>query len=157
MLKHHVDTPLCARLGDTFPETGVGKNWTARFLDRHSGQLGLHWSSPLDTNRGHAVNENTHKAWCKLLEHTLNVHGIQEDTLWAADESGFQPGTGQKQCVIGSAKQKIQHQQQLDGNQENITIMVTICANGETIPPLVIYKGQAFSTNWHQNNTLNAS
>lgn len=32
--------------------------------------------------------------------------------------------------------------------------MVTICADGETIPPLVIYKGQTFSTNWHQDNIL---
>ncbi|KIK26418.1 hypothetical protein PISMIDRAFT_38990, partial [Pisolithus microcarpus 441] len=30
--------------------------------------------------------------------------------------------------------------QQQDGNQENITVMVTICTDGETIPPLVIYK-----------------
>ena len=154
MLKRHAETLLCARLGDEF--NGLGKNWTGNFLDRHSNQLAQHWSSPLDTKRGQAVNENTHKAWCALLEHTINEYGIQEDTLWAADESGFQPGTGQSQCVIGSVKQKIQHQQQ-DGNRENITVMVTICADGETIPPLVIYKGQTFSTNWHQDNILDAS
>ncbi|KIK78610.1 hypothetical protein PAXRUDRAFT_772479 [Paxillus rubicundulus Ve08.2h10] len=35
--------------------------------------------------------------------------------------------------------------------------MVTICADGDTIAPTVIYKGQAFSTNWHQDNSLEAS
>ena len=154
MLRHHAETLLHARLGDAFK--GLDKNWTSNFLDRHSDQLAQHWSSLLDTKRGQAVNENTHKAWCALLEHTIDEYGIQEDTLLAADESGFQPGTGQTQRVIGSAKQKIQHQQQ-DGNHENITVMVTICADRETIPPLVIYKGQTFSTNWHQDNILDAS
>ncbi|KIO07587.1 hypothetical protein M404DRAFT_135527, partial [Pisolithus tinctorius Marx 270] len=53
------------------------------------------------------------------------------------------------------ANQKIQHQQ-CDGNRENITVMVAICADGSSIAPTIIYKGQGFSTNWHQNNDLNA-
>ncbi|KIJ15691.1 hypothetical protein PAXINDRAFT_11291 [Paxillus involutus ATCC 200175] len=35
--------------------------------------------------------------------------------------------------------------------------MVNICADGESITPLAIYKGQAFATNWHQDNELKAS
>ncbi|KAF9220862.1 hypothetical protein BS17DRAFT_797578 [Gyrodon lividus] len=54
-------------------------------------------------------------------------------------KSGFQLGGGQTQHVIGSAE-KTQYQQ-WDGNCENITIMVTICADGDEIPPTVIYKG----------------
>ncbi|KIK21791.1 hypothetical protein PISMIDRAFT_79259, partial [Pisolithus microcarpus 441] len=73
-----------------------------------------------------------------------------------ADETGFQPGGGIKEWVLGPAGAKIQHQQR-DGNHENVTVMVTICADGEELPPTVIYKGQHFLTEWHQNNTLNAS
>ncbi|KIK20325.1 hypothetical protein PISMIDRAFT_106027 [Pisolithus microcarpus 441] len=58
--------------------------------------------------------------------------------------------------MIGPAKQKMQYQQR-DGNKETITVMVTICADGSTILPTCIYKGQTFSTNWHQDNTLQAS
>ena len=83
---------------------GMHSRETSNFLDHYSDQLAQHWSSPLDTKRGQAVNENTHKAWCALLEHTIDEYGIQEDTLWAADESGFQPGTVQKQHVIGPVK-----------------------------------------------------
>ncbi|KAF9218855.1 hypothetical protein BS17DRAFT_719420, partial [Gyrodon lividus] len=72
------------------------------------------------------------------------------------DEIGFQPGGGQTQCVIGSAEKKTQYQQ-WDSNCENITIMVTICADGDKIPPIVIYKGQSFSTSWHQGNSIKAS
>lgn len=76
--------------------------------------------------------------------------------MWASNKSGFQPGMGFKKRVIGPAKQKTQHLQQ-DGNRENITIIVTICADGTDIPPTVIYKGKSFSTSWHNENTLGAS
>ncbi|KAI0372544.1 hypothetical protein BV20DRAFT_902031, partial [Pilatotrama ljubarskyi] len=38
-LKEHVDEICSAKLGDAFPPTGVGKEWTHRFLERHSEQL----------------------------------------------------------------------------------------------------------------------
>jgi hypothetical protein len=155
-LKLHVDSVLCGRLGSTFPETGVGKNWIDRFLERHSSDLGRYWSAPLDMSRGRAVNENTNKAWFDLLGKTINEKNISEDCLWAADETGFQPGGGLRERVIRPAKKKRQHQQR-DGNRENITVMVTICADGETIPPTVIFKGQSFSTAWHEENNLKAS
>lgn len=155
-LKFHVDIILRARVGSTFLETEVGQNWTARFLRRHAAQLGAYWSSSLDSNRGQAVNENTHRAWCDLLKTTLDDHHMKEDCLWAADESGFQPGIGRKQRVIGPARRKMQYQQR-DGTKETITVMVAICADGSAIPPTCIYKGQSFSMNWHQDSILGAS
>ncbi|KIO00325.1 hypothetical protein M404DRAFT_16389 [Pisolithus tinctorius Marx 270] len=118
----------------TIDRTGVGMNWTGHFLDRHSERLGTYWSSPLDSACGQAVNEHTHKAWCDLLESTIKDNNIH---------------------VIGPAQRKMQHQQQ-GGNCENITVMVTICADGGSIVPTIIYEGKSFSTNWHQDNTLNA-
>ncbi|TFK16765.1 hypothetical protein FA15DRAFT_552211, partial [Coprinopsis marcescibilis] len=38
-LKEHIDRILGARLGDTFPEGGVGKKYTQRFVERNSDQL----------------------------------------------------------------------------------------------------------------------
>ncbi|KAF9224005.1 hypothetical protein BS17DRAFT_658570, partial [Gyrodon lividus] len=38
-LKLHVDTLLRARLGEAFPETGVGHNWTDRFTTRHADHI----------------------------------------------------------------------------------------------------------------------
>jgi hypothetical protein len=154
-LKLHVDTLLQARLGNAFPETGVGHNWTDRFTTCHANRVAQYWSSSLDTARGRAVNPHTHKAWCNLLKETLDRENIEEDCIWAADETGFQPGGGPKQRVFSPSQKKTQHQQR-DGNRENITVMVMICADGESISPLAIYKGQAFSTNWHQDNELKA-
>jgi len=147
---------LQARLRNAFPPTGIGKHWTDCFLTRHKQHLGTYWCLPLDGNRGHAVNKNTHKAWCDLLKDTLEKYAIEEDCIWAADETGFQPSSGMKQHVIGSVKRKMQHQQS-DGLKENITVLVAIGADGSSIAPTVIYKGQSFLTNWHQDDTLQAS
>ncbi|TFK58290.1 hypothetical protein BDN72DRAFT_782290, partial [Pluteus cervinus] len=38
-LKEHVDMVLRARLGVEFPLGGVGKNWVARFMIRHSDRI----------------------------------------------------------------------------------------------------------------------
>ena len=43
-LKEHVDEILRARLGDKFPEEGVGRNWTQRFVEKHSDHLKTTWS-----------------------------------------------------------------------------------------------------------------
>ncbi|KAG1877373.1 hypothetical protein F4604DRAFT_1680054 [Suillus subluteus] len=113
-LKFHVDALF----------DGVGKNWTDHFVGRHSAQLGHYWSSSLDTACGRAVNPNTNVEWYKLLEETLEEKNIEPDCIWAADESGFQPGEGLKECVFGPAGRSNQYQQ-CDGNHENITVMVT--------------------------------
>lgn len=155
ILKYHVDSVLQAWLRNAFPWIEIRKHWTDCFFTHHKEHLGTYWSSPLDGNQGHAVNKNTYKAWCDLLKDTLEKYAIKENCIWAADETGFQPGSGMKQCVISSAKQKMQHQQN-DGLKENITVLVAIGADGSSITPTVIYKGQSFLTNWHQDNTLQA-
>ncbi|EGN96895.1 hypothetical protein SERLA73DRAFT_140731 [Serpula lacrymans var. lacrymans S7.3] len=38
-LKEFVDDVLRMRLGDAFPPHGVGKNWTDRFVEKHSARL----------------------------------------------------------------------------------------------------------------------
>ncbi|KIK10641.1 hypothetical protein PISMIDRAFT_40516, partial [Pisolithus microcarpus 441] len=75
-LRLHVNTILRTRLGENFPESGVGLNWTDHFVEWHSAQLGRYWSSSLDSNRGRAVNENTHQEWFKLLGETIETYQI---------------------------------------------------------------------------------
>jgi len=76
--------------------------------------------------------------------------------VYGSDESGFQSGTGSSnEKVIGAAGKRIQHQQKT-GNRENITVMVTICADGTSIPPAVIFKGSKYLIKWKQDNPTNA-
>lgn len=153
-LKEIVDDFLRKRLGPTFP--GVGNNWTDRFVLRNRDRLGTYWSRSLDTKRSRAVNPHTHKAWFDLLEATFRENDIQPDCIYGSDEVGFTTSLGQKERVIGAKGKSVQHQVR-GGSRENITAIPTICADGTSIAPLVIFKGKAFQVKWLQNNPLNAS
>lgn len=76
--------------------------------------------------------------------------------IWAADEAGFQPSGGTGERVIGGAKIKTQHQQR-GGSRENITVIVTIGADGTSTSPAVIFKGKSYQSKWRQDNPANAS
>ena len=55
-LREHAKKILWARLGETFPEDGLGKNWATRFITKRHEKIGMYWSSSLDSSRGRAVN-----------------------------------------------------------------------------------------------------
>jgi hypothetical protein len=145
-LKEHVDQILHARLGDKFPAEGVGKQWTQRFVSDHD-RLHMYWSRALDKSHARAVNPNTKAEYFDLLECVIEGAGgedvIPPELIWGADESGFQKGIGQHEHVIGGAGKKTQHQQ-CSRDRENITVLVTICGDGTSHPPAVIYKGEGF-------------
>ncbi|KAF8804015.1 hypothetical protein BYT27DRAFT_7108149, partial [Phlegmacium glaucopus] len=48
-LKEHVDEICHAWLGPKFPESGVGKQWTYQFVEKHSDRLHVYTTCPLDT------------------------------------------------------------------------------------------------------------
>jgi hypothetical protein len=155
-LKEHVDEILCARLGDQFPGEGVGKNWTQRFVEKHSDRLKSSWATPLDSKRGRAVNPSTNDAWWELLGDISQKYNIKPHNTYGVDEFGTQTGAGERERVIGPKKHG-PHYQQRSGNRENITVIVTICADGTALPPAVIFKGSAYQVQWKQENPADAS
>ncbi|KAL5530820.1 hypothetical protein ACEPAF_7078 [Sanghuangporus sanghuang] len=72
------------------------------------------------------------------------------------DESGFPPSDNSKCYVVGTRGKKNQYMQG-GANRENVTAIVTICADGSYIKPLVIFKGQNIYSKWLQNNVINAN
>src|SRR4051812_11334932 len=64
-LKEHVNL-LCRARHKDFPAAGVGKNWTSRFVLRHSDQLKMTDSAPLEDKRGRCANPETNKVYWEL-------------------------------------------------------------------------------------------
>ena len=155
-LKEHVDQILRARLGEIFPASGVGKQWTNRFVEKYSSKIKMSWSTPLESKRGRAVNPHTKDAWFSLLQQTITDYGVEAECTYGTDEIGCNPAEGQKERVMGSLKPGPQYQQR-DGNRENITVIVTVCADGTSSPPAVIFKGQGYQVKWKQDNPANAA
>ena len=115
----------------------------------------MYWSSPLDNSHAQGVNPITNAEYFEVLREVWEEYDIPDELVYGADETGIQTGIGITEHVIGPAGSKIQHQQR-NGNRENITILPTICADGTSVPPTVIYKGEAFQTKWLQENPLDA-
>jgi hypothetical protein len=154
-LKEHAEAILRQRLGQDFPESGLGRDWGNRFITKHHSKLGMYWSSALDGSCGRAVNPVTKEEYFTILKEVREKYNIPDELVYGADETGIQSGIGITERVIGPAGAKIQHQQR-SGTRENITVLPTICADGTTVAPTVIYKGEAFQTKWLQNNPLDA-
>ena len=156
-LREHAERILKVRLQDKFPITGLGINWTTCFITKHHNRLGMYWSSAMDSSRGRAVNPITKAEYFKLLKEVREEYDIADELVCGADETGVQTGIGVTERVIGPAGAKMQYQQR-SGNRENITVLPTICADGtsESLPPTVIYKGEAFQMKWLQENPLDA-
>lgn len=81
---------------------------------------------------------------------------IPPELMYGGDETGIQEASGQKEKVFGKRGKRTVHQERT-GSRENITVLVTICADGSALKPAVIYKGKGFMTKWKQNNPTNAS
>ena len=134
----------CEKLGDT---------WVTCFLDRHCDVLQMHWSRPLDMQRAQSMNPEAKKRWFELLQECIVEAGIRPEDLYGMDETGCLPSVQGTERVCGSHGMKTQHKQG-GADRKNVTAIITICADGTTLRPTIIFKGQNFMTKWAENNVL---
>ena len=73
------------------------------------------------------------------------------------DEVGVQARGNERERVATKRQKTGPQYQQRSGTRENTTVLVTICADGTSTPPAVIFKGSAYQVSWANNNPLNAS
>ncbi|KAF9510145.1 hypothetical protein BS47DRAFT_1253186, partial [Hydnum rufescens UP504] len=85
------------------------------------------------------VNPATIEHWFKLVEAQFNQYHFEPQNIYGMDESGFPFRTGQPVKVVTRKTRKCQHIQ-CDGNHENVSVIVTICADGTSLPLTVIFQ-----------------
>jgi hypothetical protein len=143
--KEVVNMICIACLGDDFPKDGVGINWTYQFGKQNAAQIKMTRSCPLEDKCTCAGNLANNKLWWELLEHALTKYSIEPENIYGLDEVGIQAcGHGKREHVFGPRTKEIPYQQ-CSGTCKNITVICTICADGSTIPPAVIFKGSAYN------------
>ncbi|KIJ96205.1 hypothetical protein K443DRAFT_67055, partial [Laccaria amethystina LaAM-08-1] len=82
---------------------------------------------------------------------------IKEENIYASDEVGIQAqGGGEREYVFGPRTKAVPYQQR-SGTRENITTIVTICADGTSTPPAVIFKGNAYQQKGWTDGEIGAS
>lgn len=95
------------------------------------------------------------KDWFRIVKEQIVDQGIGPENIYRMDKSGFPPSNQGTQRVVGRAKNKVQHKQG-GASRENVTALITICADGSTLRPHVIFKGERLMTRWISNNDCNA-
>ena len=93
----------------------------------------------------------------KLLGETIEKYNIKPHNIYGSNEVGIQAQGGGEREYIFSTHKKAAPYQQCAGTQDDITVIVTICADGTTTPPAAIFKGNAYQVKWGENNPLNTS
>ena len=96
------------------------------------------------------------KSWFELVEKFVVKAGIRPEDTYGMDETGCPPSDQGTEKVVGGRGTKTQHKQG-SANRENVTAIVTICADGTTLHPTIIYKGQNFMKKWRDDNVSHAS
>ena len=124
----------------------AGRKWLKGFLTRHP-KITLKTAKNLSIARAMGANETVISNWFNLLQDIKKKFGILSPCqIWSGDETGIQ-NVPKEVKVLGS--KKIRTFQQVSGEQgETSTVLTFVNAAGQSVPPLIIHKGQRVQDTW---------
>lgn len=136
---------MVANIASQVAKKQPGKNWTSRFVKSWSAELDSKYLNTLDIS-GHKVESAGPFRQCSdVLSSKIEQYGIQPKNMYNMDEKGFLIGyltkskrvftkaLFQSRKLLGTAQ---------DGNRKWVTVVATICADGTSLSPGLIYQGQ---------------
>lgn len=124
----------------------IGRDWVARFLSRWP-ELASARRKCIEAARIKDMSPDRLMKWFDDLESVIEEHNIEPRNVYNMDESGFAIGDVEaSQCIINATIR--QQFQAKPGRQEWVTAVECICADGSSIPPLIIFKGENLSRQW---------
>ena len=124
----------------------LGTDWVRRFLLRHL-QLKSVVGRRIDAVRIKDASKDVLKKWFDAYEQTVEQYQIMEENIYNFDESGFSIGQIQATRVIINSRVRQKYQVN-PGRQEWVSAIECICADGSSISPLIIFKGENLSKQW---------
>lgn len=88
------------------------------------------------------------------LEEVVKQYGIEDrpECIYNLDETGFpiDPTKVKSIGTKGAKAVKLTH----GANRENITVLVTCCADGSCLDPLIVFKSKRMQSTWVGENAL---
>jgi hypothetical protein len=120
-----------------------GPHWTTRWLAAHKNEVKSAYLTPIDTARKKADSALYYSLYFELVGRKITEYDIQPENIYNMDEKGFLIGFLKKARRIFTKKAfdagRVKHVSQ-DGNREWITVIATICADGTSLSPGLIYQ-----------------
>jgi len=119
------------------------KNWSTRFVARHKDQLDARYLNTLDLARHRADSKASYEHYFGVLSARIKKYDNLPENMYNMDEKGFLIGRLQKTQRVFT--KDLYKQGKLvgvgqDGSREWITVVATICADGTSLSPTLIYK-----------------
>lgn len=124
----------------------LGKYWVTRFIHRHP-QLQTVLRQSIEAARLKGTSREALDNWFTVFQTTILEHNIQPQDVYNMDETGFSIGMIQASRVIVNSNMQSQYQAQ-PGRQEWISVVECITADGTSIPPFIIFKGEQLLSSW---------
>jgi hypothetical protein len=115
----------------------VSQMWAQRFLDRHP-KYSKRRSKPLAAERRESHDPAEFRAHFEKFKAAVNKYGILPDDLYNMNETGFRISCGRAHKIITRRNKQKRFYLIDPDNRESITSIETICADGSSIPPMVI-------------------
>jgi hypothetical protein len=132
----------------------VGTSWAKRFIARHP-ELKIRWTTGLEKCRAQSLNRTVVNEFFELIRDLIETHNIPPENIYNMDEKGVQLGIGKRIAALVDRDQKnVYHIE--DGNRELVTIIETVCADGTSLHPCVIFQGRRMRPEWGRVNPCNA-
>jgi len=124
----------------------IGDRWTQRFLERHA-HLKTAIAHSIELARVTEASPEVIERWFNVLFRTIDELGILLKNIYNCDETGFALGKGKAMQVVIDTEVGQKYEAE-PGRQEWITVMECICADGSSITPMIIFKGENISKSW---------
>jgi hypothetical protein len=135
----------------SYPPPTVGKNWPSTFINRRE-EIRTRFSRRYDYQRTLNEDPKVIKEWFLTVQRAIDKNGIQPEDIYNFDETGFSMGLISSQKVVTRAEYYGRRSILQPGNREWVTAIETICADGYSLPPCIIFKGQVYIAGWFESN-----
>ncbi|KUF94941.1 hypothetical protein AM588_10008905 [Phytophthora nicotianae] len=130
-----------------FGPYGPSTKWISSFLSRHSTRLTVRKARILDSARVNATERSEIEYFFAEYSDFIKNHPITPAQIYNCDETGVDPQGGAPKKVITKKGAK-SVAVQIGQDRENTTVLSAISATGALIPPLFIFKGVGFPSDF---------
>ena len=130
-------------------DTNLGKHWTTSFLQRNRSIKAIK-GTYIEKSRMEAVTPEKIREMYAIFEEPL-VKVIRPQNRWNVDETGIMDGINFPGLFLGPSE-KQQAVKKSQGKSDWRSIIECISAEGNTLPPTVIFSGKNVQQQWFLNN-----
>nr|CAH7727746.1 unnamed protein product [Callosobruchus chinensis] len=122
-----------------------GRDWVKSFLNRHP-QLTVKFSSNIKRNRAQ-IDEQIITDYIENLKE--GVKDVSPDKIYNYDETCMSDDPGRKKVIC---RRGCKYPERImNSTKSNISVMFCGNANGDSLPPYIIYKAEHLWTTWTEN------